>query len=208
VAEALTLQTSDGLALEAERAAPPPGVARRAAAVLCHPHPQFGGSMRAVVVSPLFEQLPHHGIECLRFNFRGVEGSEGSFGQGIGERLDAAAAIAAQHAHAPDLALVCIGFSFGADVALSMTDGAIAAWVAIAPPLHFAADGGAAVGRDPRPKLVVLAQHDTFRAADEVAALAASWVDARVEIVGGASHFFVGRADRVVELVAGFAAGF
>ncbi len=203
--ETIALHTSDGVTLEAERARPPAGVDTCAAAVLCHPHPQFGGSMRAVVVSPLFEALARHGVECLRFNFRGVDGSEGSFGNGIGERLDGAAAIAAEAAAAGGLPLLCIGFSFGADVALSLTDAAIRAWVAIAPPLRFAAGDGEPVGHDPRPKLLVLAQHDTFRPPDDVVAQTSGWTNTRVEVVGGASHFFVGRTDRVVELVAGFA---
>ncbi len=201
--ELVELHTSDGLRLEAERAEPPAGRPTRAAAVLCHPHPQFGGSMRAVVVSPLFAALPDFGVDCLRFNFRGVEGSQGTYGEGKGEHLDAVAAVSAQRAAVPSVPLICCGFSFGADVALSVVDPAVDAWIAIAPPLHFAVDT-AVLAADARPKLVVLAQHDDFRDAAEAGAIAHAWPSTRVEIVGGASHFFVGRTDRVVELVGEF----
>lgn len=203
--EPIALHTRDGLTLEAERARPPAGTPTIAAAVLCHPHPQFGGSMRAVVVSPLFEALPRLGVDCLRFNFRGVERSEGSYGNGVDEQLDARAALIAQHDEVDGVPLVSVGFSFGADVALQVTDDVVDAFVAIAPPLHFGGAGDA-IAHDPRPKLVVLAERDDFRAASEVAATAGAWPDTRVEIVGGASHFFVGRTDRVTTLVGDFVA--
>ena len=93
------ITTSDGLALEAELAVA--DGAPRAAMVLCHPHPQHGGTMRSIVIGALFDALPRIGITCLRFNFRGVERSEGAYGEGHGEQLDAQAAIAALSAEAP-----------------------------------------------------------------------------------------------------------
>jgi alpha/beta superfamily hydrolase len=199
----LTISTPDGLALEAERATPPDGVPTRCAVVLCHPHPQFGGSMRAVVVSPLFAELPAHGADCLRFNFRGVEGSQGTYDNGIGERVDAQAAVSAQHAAVPGVALVCLGFSFGADVAQHVVDGPDA-WVLIAPPLR--SEPAPAFTDDPRPKLVVLAEHDDFRALAEAQAITSTWRATRIEVVPGASHFFVGRQERVTELDVDFLA--
>src|SRR5262245_3008926 len=71
--ESLTLTAGDGVTLEAERA--PAEGPSRATAVLCHPHPQHGGTMRSLVISALFKALPPAGVTCLRFNFRGVEGS-------------------------------------------------------------------------------------------------------------------------------------
>jgi len=56
---------------------------------------------------------------------------------------------------------------------------------------------------DPRPKLLALAEHDEFRSPAEVAEVAAAWTATEIEVVRGASHFFVGRTDRVVELAAG-----
>jgi alpha/beta superfamily hydrolase len=197
-AETLTLVASDGTALEAERDGPAAGTPARAGVVLCHPHPQFGGTMRSLVISALFSALPAAGVDCLRFNFRGVEDSAGEYTHGDAERLDALAAIA-DHARrlAAGAPLVLAGWSFGADVALSCSVPEIAGWLAIACPLRFAHDLER-VTTDARPKYVVLAQHDEYRPPDEVAREVASWHNAQSHVVGGASHFFVGRTDHVV----------
>jgi alpha/beta superfamily hydrolase len=204
MAEAVSITAADGVVLEGEHARPPAGTPVRAGMVLCHPHPQFGGTMRSIVISALFESMPAIGVECLRFNFRGVEGSGGTYSEGDRERLDAQAAIALLAAGLPEGApLVLAGWSFGADVALSCSDEAIAAWLAIACPLRFVHDL-ARVSDDPRPKQVVLAQHDEFRSPEDVGPEIEQWRNARVDVVGGASHFFVGRTDRVVAHAAAF----
>jgi uncharacterized protein len=200
MAEPLTLSTDDGVALEAELARPRGPGAARAGCVLCHPHPQFGGSMHSLVIGALFGALPDAGATTLRFNFRGVGGSTGSYGHGDGERHDVESAVAQLASElTPGVPLVLAGWSFGADMALSVRSERLSAWLAIAPPLASARDLDA-LAVDPRPKLVVLAQHDEFRDPTEVEAEVARWANARVEIVGGASHFFVGRTDRVAEV--------
>ena len=193
-----SLETSDGLTLEAEW-----GAARasaRAVAVLCHPHPQYGGTMRSIVTSALFENLPAHGFDCLRFNFRGVEGSGGDYSGGVDEPRDVIAALDAAAQTAPGLPLALVGWSFGADMALVVTDERVAAWVAIAPPLRFRPSTDYSfVAQDARPKLLLLAAHDEYRAPDDVEAEVATWNATRVEVIAGASHFFVGRTDQVVD---------
>jgi alpha/beta superfamily hydrolase len=194
--------TADGLALEAELARP--DAAPRAAAVLCHPHPQAGGSMRSIVIGALFEALPRAGVTCLRFNFRGVEGSDGSYDEGRGEQLDVKAAIAALDGTVdPALPMLLAGWSFGADLALATVVERVAAWLAIAPPLRMVPDFSA-VAADPRPKLLALAEHDEFRAPESVRDATRDWVATDLEVVGGASHFFVGRTDRLVELAVAY----
>src|SRR5262245_44673228 len=91
------VRTSDGLALEAEWS---DTVAPSATAVLCHPHPKYGGTMQSIVISALFGALPTYDIACLRFNFRGVERSEGAHDEGRAETLDVAAALDAAAAAA------------------------------------------------------------------------------------------------------------
>jgi len=151
--EALRVQTADGLSLEAEYA--PAGPGERAAVVLAHPHPMQGGSMRSLVTSELFRALPPRGLSVLRFNFRGVEGSEGSHGGGIDEHDDVIAAIEALEAQRggeparPPLVLA--GWSFGADVSLSVTDPRLAGWFLIAPPLRVLPDSAFVASSDPRP---------------------------------------------------------
>jgi alpha/beta superfamily hydrolase len=202
----MKLRTSDGLTLEAEWAAPP---GARATAVLCHPHPQYGGTMRSLVVSALFAALPEHGIACLRFNFRGVENSEGFHTQGEAEPLDASAAldaaVAESAAAAIDGPLVLAGWSFGADIALGIDDARIAAWIGIGPPLRFRPQTAYdAVAHDPRPKLLILAAHDEVRPPAEIESETRDWQSTRIEIISGASHFFMGRTDRVVTLTTDF----
>jgi alpha/beta superfamily hydrolase len=191
----VTLTTEDGILLEGELASgadPTPEIA----ALLCHPHPQFGGSMRSLVTSVLFADLAAAGYPCLRFNFRGVEGSGGTYAEGELEPLDVVAGIA-ELAHAvPGLPIAVIGWSFGADISLTVVDERVAGWIPIAPPLRFRASFAAAY--DARPKHFVLAEHDEYRAADDVCAEVATWNATTVSVVPGASHFFVGRTDRVV----------
>jgi hypothetical protein len=192
------LRTADGETLEAEFA-PAIGV-ERAAMVLCHPHPQYGGTMRSIVISSLFESLPASGIACFRFNFRGVENSTGSHDNGSAERGDVRAALSALVEEVGDeLPMVLTGWSFGGDVALSVIEPGITAWLAIAPPLRFATDL-ASVAADPRPKHLALAEHDEFRPPTDVAKATAGWRATTVDVVGGASHFFVGRTDRVISI--------
>ena len=198
MAEARSILTSDGVALEAELEAPADAPIR-AAMVLCHPHPQYGGTMRSIVISALFEALPRAGVACLRFNFRGVEGSAGAHDEGRAEQLDVRAAVDTMSLAFPEPPLILTGWSFGADMALSTLHDHIVGWYAIAPPLRFASDFSA-VANDARPKLLALAEHDEFRPPESVLEEVARWTATRAEIVPGASHFFVGRTDRLVEL--------
>ena len=189
----LTVHTSDGLALEAELA-----LAARAAGavVLCHPHPQYGGTMRSLVISVLFNELPAAGYSCLRFNFRGVEGSQGTYDHGRGEALDVVGAIDALQVAEPDRPIALVGWSFGGDMALSVDDSRVTGWIAIAPPLRIRPPYAAA--NDARPKHLVLAEHDEVRAPASVEDEVAAWTATSVAVVPGASHFFIGRTDRVL----------
>jgi alpha/beta superfamily hydrolase len=199
MAAPVSLVTTDGVELDGEIASAPE---ERARAVLCHPHPLHGGTMRSLVISELFTALPASGITCLRFNFRGVGTSTGTHDSGDGERLDVRAAIGALSVDEPDDAppLVLVGWSFGADIALSVHDHRLAGWVGIAPPLRYARDIET-LARDPRPKLIVLAERDEIRAASEVAAITGGWDACTTEVLPGASHFFVGRTDRLIRSV-------
>jgi alpha/beta superfamily hydrolase len=133
-----------------------------------------------------------------------VEQSTGTHDDGRGELLDVQSAVAAMtDTVPPDLALVLAGWSFGADMALSTVDDRLAGWLAIAPPLRFATDLGP-VSTDPRPKQLVLGQHDEFRDPASVVEATEDWVATEIEVIAGASHFFVGRTDRVVSAARSF----
>ncbi len=84
------------------------------AALVCHPHPVFGGTMHNRVVYRTAKAFLAGGAHVLRFNFRGVGASRGGYDGGIGEQADAAAALAYLQAHHPQEVLVVAGFSFGA----------------------------------------------------------------------------------------------
>ena len=200
--EPMRLTTADGVTLEAELALP--DGAPRCGMVLCHPHPQYGGTMRSIVISALFDALPPQGVACLRFNFRGVEGSEGAHDFGNLERVDAETAVSTLRDRlSPGAPLILTGWSFGADMALSVRDARVDAWMGIAPPVVVVHDLDGLAG-DPRAKLLLLAQHDEYRDPAEVTELAEHWANTDVHVVGGASHFFVGRTDRLVELATGY----
>lgn len=96
-----------------------PAVVRRAA-VVCHPHPRAGGTMNNNVVYRVAKALEDRGTAVLRFNFRGVGRSTGSYDDGIGEAEDVRAALDFMAARHPTLPLWLAGFSFGARVALSV----------------------------------------------------------------------------------------
>lgn len=196
----LTLTAADGPVLEAEVHVP---AGARAAVVLCHPHPQHGGTMRSIVTSELFRILPVSRLAVLRFNFRGVERSTGTHDAGGAERLDIVAAIDAMEELAPGLPLFVSGWSFGGDTSLAVLDPRIRAWLPCAPPLRIVPleELSAGAGSDPRPKIVIVGEHDQFRDPNSARTATESWTATRVVAVPGADHFFVGRTDRVAEIV-------
>src|ERR1700753_2890717 len=88
----------------------------RFAALVCHPHPLFGGTMHNKVVYRIARGMRRSGAVVLRFNFRGVGASEGAHAGGAGEIEDAGAALAFLRARYPGLPYSLAGFSFGARV--------------------------------------------------------------------------------------------
>ena len=111
--EKLVLQGAAG-AIAALRDAAAEGVPARGVAVIAHPHPLFGGTMDNKVVQTLARAFVACGWTAVRFNFRGVGGSEGAHDEGRGEREDMLKVI---EQVAPDGPLAIAGFSFGAFVA-------------------------------------------------------------------------------------------
>lgn len=176
--------------------APPEGA--KAVAVICHPHPQHGGTMDNKVVQTLARAFVALGWRALRFNFRGVGGSAGAWGEGHGEIDDALAVVAAQRRAGEPLALA--GFSFGAyvasQVAVRLPDAEKPQRMVLVAPavLNFnvAPVSGAA--------LVVHGE------ADDVVPLAAvlDWARPQslpVTVVPGAGHFFHGQLTLLKSIV-------
>ncbi len=90
-------------------------------AVVCHPHPQHGGTMHNKVVYRLARGLRRSGCVVLRFNYRGVNLSEGEYARGVGEMEDARVALYALRDRYPELPAIAAGFSFGSRIALRLT---------------------------------------------------------------------------------------
>ena len=177
-----------------------------ACAVICHPHPLFGGTMTNKVVHTVARACNALGVPALRFNFRGAGRSAGQHDHGIGETDDALAVVEFARSRWPGRPLWLAGFSFGAYVALrAQATAAPAALVTVAPP---AGRWDFSDVRTPRcPWLIV--QGD----ADEVVdpAKVFEWVAAqqpapRLIRLAGAGHFFHGRLHELRDAVAEFLA--
>lgn len=113
----------------------------RGGIILCHPHPQYGGDMDHPVMTTAVEVASQEGFSTLRFNFRGVGESEGSYGEGIGEREDVKSATEylSSRIKSDPFPLILLGYSFGAWVGLpiAVEDARFKGMVAIAPPLEI-----------------------------------------------------------------------
>lgn len=98
----------------------PDDIAPIEAALVCHPHPQHGGTMHNKVVYRIARGLRRAGAVVLRFNYRGVNLSDGSYDNGEGELEDARACLSLLLARYPDLPFSLAGFSFGSRIALKL----------------------------------------------------------------------------------------
>lgn len=196
----LTLRTSDGLALRGDLSVPEHCIG---AAVVCHPHPLYGGDRLNPVVTAVVQAFHGAGLATVRFDFRGVNESEGTHGNGVDERLDAIAALEVAATQAGDGLLVMAGYSFGSMVALDVDDPRISGWLAVAPPLGMMKGTPSSAG-DVRPKCLVVPEHDQYSAPDATRAGSASWTSTEVQVVPMADHFLAGRTALVGELAAAF----
>ena len=201
----LTIEVAPGVRLEAEYSAP---VDAAACVVLAHPHPLRGGSMDAGLIDELFRLLPAAGLATLRFNFRGVGRSTGTHDHGVQEKADLVAAIDASIALAGDaLPIIACGWSFGGDVTLSITHPALTGWVGVAAPLRITDPTGWTAPTDPRPKLLLVPEHDQFLSPTDAAARTATWTNTTVLTLPAADHFLAGHARAVAALVVDFSLG-
>jgi alpha/beta superfamily hydrolase len=211
----LTLD-SDGLALAAILHVPADSVSSASSrplqkipgVVVCHPHPRYGGDMNSGVVAGLAECLQASGIAALRFNHRGVAGSEGEFaGGGDGALADARSALEElsldERVDATRVGIA--GYSFGASVALqaSLDSDSVQAIAAIACPVGvFKALGARELLQ---PKLLVLGDRDHDFPADQFRFLARRYSEPKqVSLISGADHFFQGHESTLGEMAAEF----
>jgi uncharacterized protein len=178
-----------------------PGSAGNRYAVVCHPHPLFGGTMDNKVVTTLARALNTAGIPTVRLNFRGVGRSGGVYDAGIGETADAAAWAAWGAKRWPGRELVIAGFSFGAYVAVRLAQERQANFlITIAPPVgRFDFSGLIAPAC---PWLVVQGDADDVVEPESVV----QWVSRltprpRLVVMRGVGHFFHGRLEELRDAV-------
>jgi len=178
-----------------------PETAPRAVAVVCHPNPVQGGSMQNKVAYILARAFNDMGAASLRFNFRGVGRSAGTFDNGVGEIDDALAAIAWFMAQHPGLPLWLGGFSFGGYVALrAQSQRPVERLVTVAPAVQrFAATP---IVPPVCPWLLVQGDADDVVPPSEVLAWAQGLAHPpQLAVLPGAGHFFHGRLNELREAV-------
>jgi len=177
----------------------------RGAVVLCHPHPLHGGTMDNRVIYHAGEAAISDGFAALRFNFRGVGASTGSFDEGIGEQEDVASAISWLAHKFPDLPLAVIGYSFGASVGLRVgcTDPRVKAMTGIAIPLDSYDFDFLYENR--KPTLLIVGSQDQFCSQRRYGLLAHRLPEtSQVYTINEADHFFADHIDEVQQLIADF----
>jgi len=172
-------------------------------ALLLHPHPQHGGTMNNKVVYSLYHAFVRRGFSALRFNFRGVGRSQGSFDRGEGELSDAAAALDWLQGYNANASSCWIGgFSFGAWIGMQllMRRPEIDGFIAIAPPANLY--DFSFLAPCPSSGLILQGDHDTIvslEAAQKLVNKLSHQRDIKIDyrIVKGADHFFQSHMDEV-----------
>jgi alpha/beta superfamily hydrolase len=208
--ERVTFETEDGLSLEGE--VHRPQGTPRAGAVVCHPHPRYGGSKDHPVLWALRIELNRRGFVVLAFNFRGVMGSEGVSGSGVEEPADVGAAIDRIRTEVAQPLFVA-GWSFGANVALrtAVDDDRIDALALLALPLADmsldlpALPEADRLARYERRVLLVAGEDDHLCPVPALLGVAGQIRDVRVEVVPEANHFFAKKERVAAEIVGAFA---
>lgn len=176
-------------------------------AVICHPHPQYGGDMDNPVVLAVAGALRDAGHSTLRFNFRGVGASGGSYDGGVGEGDDLRAAIHFLVQQSGNRHITLAGYSFGAIIALQVGPSApeVDRLVGVAPPLSFA--GLESIASWTQNKLLIVGDHDQYCSVAQLTAQLARVVEPKqYQVIPGADHFFAGFTPAVAEAVRSFCA--
>ena len=190
--------------------APPP-----LAAVVCHPHPLYGGTMHNKVVYQTAKTIHRFGLPVLRFNFRGAGLSEGAHDQGRGEEQDVVAALDCVAAEYPSAPLLVAGFSFGSWVGLraGCSDARVTELIGLGLPVDDLGDRGFSyLNRCDKPKLLVNGEFDQFGPPQKLRAMVEHFPpdikqDTSVAVISGADHFFAGRLSELDRTIAAWLAG-
>ena len=168
------------------------------AALVCHPHPLFGGTMHNKVVYQAAKTLDVLGLPVLRFNFRGAGTSGGTHDRGRGEQGDVKAAVDFLAAEFPGVPLIVAGFSFGCWVGLRVgcADERVQELIGLGTPVN--SSDFSYLQDCEKAKLFVHGANDEHGRIEKVEALVESFSgENQLVVVSGADHFFVGKLDQV-----------
>ena len=176
----------------------------REAALVCHPHPQHGGTMHNKVVYRIARGLRSAGAVVLRFNYRGVNLSEGEYAHGEGELEDARAALAYLRGRYPGLPFTLAGFSFGSRIALRLGCEGISARRVIAVGFPTAYKDWSFLEGCTVPRIFVQSTRDQYGPLPELEPLVASLPGPKkLILVDAADHFFAGALPGLEREIAG-----
>lgn len=171
-------------------------------AVVCHPHPVYGGTMHNKTVFRLAQALNAVGMPALRFNFRGVGESTGTYDEGEGEQDDVRAALDFLEGQFPDAPLCVAGFSFGSWVGLRVgcADERVRQLVGAGVPTRLLSTQ--ALAQCARPKLIVQGELDQYGPQGDLL----PWFETipepkHLEVVAGSDHYFTNHLDALSDAV-------
>jgi alpha/beta superfamily hydrolase len=174
----------------------------RSAVVIAHPHPQYGGTMHTKAVFQAAKAFARIGCAVLRFNFRGVGTSEGTWDEGRGEMDDFRSAVAFMRERFPGVPLWSAGMSFGAWIAMTAgaQDGGVSTLLGIAPPVsRFDFD---AVRTSPKPKFFIQGEFDEVCPLKEMQEFYARSIDPKeLVVIDAADHLFDGKVLEVGDAI-------
>ena len=184
-----------------------PSVTPQIGAVICHPHPLYGGDMHDTVVTALANAFQAAGVATLRFNFRGVGSSTGTHDDGTAELDDVKGAVTYLLSRLTVPTVVVAGYSFGSMVGLraGADDPRVHKLIGIALPI--ARRDASFLKTVTKPKLLISGDQDDISPTAKLKALIDdSPAPKTLVIVDGADHFFGGLEHRVAEAAAAFLA--
>ncbi len=177
-------------------------------AVVCHPHPLYGGTMHNKVVFQTAKALHERGASVLRFNFRGVEKSEGVYDHGRGEQDDVRAVLDSLAAEFPRRPILVAGFSFGSRVGMLVgcADARVNRLIGLGLPVDNI--DMSFLRACTKPKLIIQGGSDQFGSRTVLEALFGTLPEPkRLALINGADHFFAGHLDQVAAAIDSWLAG-
>jgi len=183
------------------------GIERADVVILCHPHPLYGGNMNSSVIVRIAHTLSNNGKVTLRFNFRGVGKSQGTYDEGRGEVEDVVAAVDYLGGLKEIIIekIYIVGYSFGAMVGTkaSVKDSRVHGWVAIALPIAFYDFDYLEVSK--QEKLLISGEYDPISPKEKLEVLYEKLKEPKaLSFIPGTDHFFFSKEHLLAQEVLSF----